>query len=54
LNIKQDLKDNGAFKTLLCGSGLAMAGFFTSKTKAIQARESLINKYKNVIVSQLN
>lgn len=54
LNIKQDLKNSGAFKTLLCGSGLSMVGFFTDKTKASRARELLIDKYKNVIISQLN
>jgi 4-diphosphocytidyl-2C-methyl-D-erythritol kinase len=54
LNMKRDLKDSGASKTLLCGSGLAMAGFFASKAKAIQAQNSLINKYKSVIVSQFN
>jgi 4-diphosphocytidyl-2-C-methyl-D-erythritol kinase len=54
LGIKQDLKDSGAFKTLLCGSGLAVAGFFINKIEAIQAQKSLTNKYKSVIVSQLN
>lgn len=54
LTMKKDLENNGASKTLLCGSGLSMVGFFTNKTKASRARELLIGKYKNVIISQLN
>ena len=54
LTMKQDLEDNGASMTLLCGSGLSMIGFFTSKTKASQVQKLLIDKYKNVIISQLN
>lgn len=54
LIMKQDLEDNGASRAVLCGSGLSMAGFFTSEALAISARKLLINKYKNVIISQLN
>lgn len=54
LSMKQDLKDSGAVTTLLCGSGSSMVGFFTSETKANQARELLRNKYKSVLISKLN
>lgn len=54
LTMKQDLEDKGALKTLLCGSGLSMVGFFTSKTKASRAKQLLGSKYKNVIISQFS
>lgn len=54
LTMKQDLENSGASKALLCGSGLSMIGFFTSKIKAVHTRKLLIAKYKNVIISQLN
>lgn len=54
LTMKQDLEDSGASSTLLCGSGLSMVGFFTSKAKAVRAQKLLVDKYKNVIISQLN
>lgn len=54
LIMKRDLEKNGASATLLCGSGLSMVGFFTSKDKASRARKILNDKYKNVIISQLN
>jgi len=54
LTMKQDLVNNGALKTLLCGSGLAMAGFFDNKRTASRVRELLIDKYKDVLISQLN
>jgi 4-diphosphocytidyl-2-C-methyl-D-erythritol kinase len=52
--IKQDLKDNGASTTLLCGSGSSMVGFFTTENEATKAKELLIGKYKDVIISKLN
>lgn len=54
LDMKQDLEDSGATTTLLCGSGLSMIGFFTSKVKAVKAKELLKDKYKDVIISRLN
>lgn len=54
LEMKQDLEDAGATTSLLCGSGLSMIGFFTSKTKAVKAKELLKDKYKDVIISKLN
>lgn len=54
LLMKQDLEDSGASATLLCGSGLSMVGFFTGKAKAFRARKLLSDKYKDVIISQLN
>lgn len=54
LSMKQDLEDSGASTTLLCGSGLSMVGFFTGKAKAFRARKLLADKYKDVIISQLN
>lgn len=54
LIMKQDLEDKGASRTLLCGSGLSMVGFFTSETKARRAKELLIDKYKDVIISRLS
>jgi 4-diphosphocytidyl-2-C-methyl-D-erythritol kinase len=54
LTMKKDLEKNGAIATLLCGSGLSVVGFFTGREKAIAAQELLSNKYKEVIVSQLN
>jgi len=52
--MKQDLEKNGALKTLLCGSGLSMVGFFDSESKAIKVQKLLIDKYKNVIITKLN
>ena len=54
LIMKQDLIDNGASRTLLCGSGLSVAGFFTDKTKAVNAQKLLRDKYENVIITKLN
>jgi 4-diphosphocytidyl-2-C-methyl-D-erythritol kinase len=54
LTMKRDLENNGALKTLLCGSGLSMVGFFTDKVKANKAKKLLINKYKDVVISQAN
>ena len=52
--MKQDLEKNGALKTLLCGSGLSMVGFFDSESEAIRVQKLLIDKYKNVIITKLN
>lgn len=54
LKMKQDLETNGALKTLLCGSGLSMVGFFNSESEAVRAQKLLIDKYKNVIITKLN
>jgi 4-diphosphocytidyl-2-C-methyl-D-erythritol kinase len=52
--MKQDLQDSGALKTLLCGSGLSMAGFFTNKAEACQAQKLLTNKYEKILISKIN
>jgi 4-diphosphocytidyl-2C-methyl-D-erythritol kinase len=52
--MKQDLVDSGASKTLLCGSGLSVAGFFTDEKEAKRAQRLLADKYKDVIITKLN
>jgi 4-diphosphocytidyl-2-C-methyl-D-erythritol kinase len=51
--MKQDLKDNGASATLLCGSGLSMVGLFSNKSEASRIQKLLRSKYKDVIITQL-
>jgi 4-diphosphocytidyl-2-C-methyl-D-erythritol kinase len=47
--IKDDLVKNGALKTLLAGSGLAVAGFFKEEKKAKITFNNLKIKYKNIL-----
>jgi len=47
--IKDDLVGEGALKTLLAGSGLAIVGFFVDKKKAVNAFNNLKDIYKNIL-----
>jgi len=47
--IKDDLVSNGALKTLLAGSGLAVVGFFEEEKKAKTTFNNLKVKYKNIL-----
>ncbi|PIP14831.1 4-(cytidine 5'-diphospho)-2-C-methyl-D-erythritol kinase [Candidatus Roizmanbacteria bacterium CG22_combo_CG10-13_8_21_14_all_35_9] len=49
ISIKNDLKDNGALKTVLAGSGLAMVGFFNEEKKAKATFNNLKVRYKNIL-----
>ncbi len=43
--VKQDLLKSGALTTLLCGSGLTVAGFFPNQSLAQKAHQILLNNY---------
>jgi len=49
--IKTELKQLGALRTLLCGSGLTVVGFFKSRSLALEAQKRLSNKYQLVILT---
>lgn len=48
--MRNDLLDSGAKGINLCGSGLAMAGFFITKKSAILAQQAFKEKYKQAIL----
>ena len=50
--IKVDFQNFGAENSLLCGSGLAVAGFFATQKKAKKAYDRLVFKYKNIILTK--
>lgn len=49
-SIKEILLKQGAYFSLMSGSGGSVYGLFKSENEALKCKESIINKYKNVFV----
>jgi len=52
--MKGNLNRLGALSAIMAGAGLSVVGFFDSQKKAQSAKESLEQKYRQVLVTHIN
>ncbi|OGD99610.1 hypothetical protein A2W45_01965 [Candidatus Curtissbacteria bacterium RIFCSPHIGHO2_12_41_11] len=53
-DMKENLNRLGALSAIMAGAGLSVVGFFDSQKKAQSAKESLEQKYRQVLVTNIN
>jgi len=53
-DMKENLNRLGALSAIMAGAGLSVVGFFDSQKKAQSAKESLEQKYRQVLVTHIN